>query len=183
MEKALKKFLKDLRLNESTISMVLGGMVVVVVGILIYNYFTTVGKQTDLTGTSGTEGQTELPATHTVAKGEYLWTIAEKYYGSGYGWNDIAKANNLTNPNQLEAGQVLSIPKAEVKLEPTQETLVQSSANVIEGTEYTVQKGDSLWSIAVRAYQDGYKWPKISEASNLPNPNQIEVGMKLVLPR
>lgn len=174
MEKALKKFLKDLSLNESTISMFLGGLVVVVVGILIYNYFTTVGKQGDeLTGVPG-ETQKELPATHTVAKGEYLWTIAEKYYDSGYGWSEIAKANNLANPNVIEEGQVLSIPKA---------APVQPRGNVIEGTEYTVQKSDSLWSIAVRAYQDGYKWPQISAASKLTNPNQIEVGMKLVLPR
>ena len=44
----LKKFLKAIRLNESTISTVLGALVVVVVGVLIYNYFTSVNKSIEL---------------------------------------------------------------------------------------------------------------------------------------
>ena len=41
MEERLKQWLKALKFNESTISMLLGGLVVVVVGVLIYNYFTS----------------------------------------------------------------------------------------------------------------------------------------------
>jgi len=40
----LKNFLKKLKLNESTISMILGALVIVVVGVLIFNYFRGVGK-------------------------------------------------------------------------------------------------------------------------------------------
>ncbi len=47
---------------------------------------------------------------------------------------------------------------------------------------YVVQKGDSLWTIAVAKYNDGYKWVEIAKANNLSNPSKIETGMKLVIP-
>jgi hypothetical protein len=40
----LKNFLKKVKLNESTISVILGVLVVIVVGALIFNYFRGVGK-------------------------------------------------------------------------------------------------------------------------------------------
>ncbi len=196
MEKALKNWLKNLKLNESTISMVLGALVVVVVGILIYNYFTSIGKQPggDLGQLAGNgevelieeEGQMVpkgLPTTHTVAAGEHLWQIAEKYYTSGYNWVDIASANKLVNPNRILVGQVLEIPKAAVK-QVTQKTGGVAAA-VISGNSYTVQKGDNLWKIAVQAYQDGYKWPEVARANadKIADPDEIEVGMVLTLPR
>ena len=192
MEKALKKWLKDLKLNESTISMILGALVVVVVGILIYNYFTNVGKETGqpLTGDQQLEDQNipaGLPTTHTVVAGEHLWQIAEKYYGSGYNWTDIAEANKLTNPDQIEAGQTLEIPKAAVRGEVVEQQIQTQvvAAQTVASDSYTVQKGDSLWSIAVRAYQDGYKWSEIVKANQdkIANPDQIEVGVVLALPR
>src|SRR5579864_5504486 len=39
------------------------------------------------------------------------------------------------------------------------------TSRVLPGGNYTVQPGDSLWSIAVQAYQDGTAWPKIYEAN------------------
>ncbi len=197
MEDKLKHWLKQLKLNESTISMLLGGMVVVVVGILIYNYFSSVGNNNqELVEVSPTPGSVELveeegkmvpkdlPTTHTVVKGEYLWSISEKYYGNGYNWVDIARENKLAQANLLFEGQQLTIPRVEVKVAPKNEES-QASANVIEGSTYTVVKGDSLWKIAVRTYQDGYKWSLIADANKdkLANPNAIEVGMVLNLPR
>ena len=44
----LKKLLKALRMNESIISTLLGGLVVVVVGVLIYNYFSSINKTGDI---------------------------------------------------------------------------------------------------------------------------------------
>jgi nucleoid-associated protein YgaU len=192
MEKQLKKWLKSLKLNESTISMILGGLVVVVVGILIYNYFTSVGKQTGQP-LSGDQQLTQeltpkgLPTTHIVAAGENLWTIAEKYYGSGYNFVDIAAANKLANPNKLLVGQTLEIPKVEAKTKtaelPTEVKVTPAMS--ISANTYTVEKGDTLWGIAVKAYQDGYKWPEIAKANadKIANPDKIEVGLVLTLPR
>jgi len=43
-EDRLKSFLKKIRLNESTISVILGALVIVVVGALIFNYFRSVKR-------------------------------------------------------------------------------------------------------------------------------------------
>lgn len=50
---------------------------------------------------------------------------------------------------------------------------------------YVVRKGDSLWAIAKRIYDDGSKWKKIYEANKKvigKNPNTIFPGQKLVIP-
>ena len=48
--------------------------------------------------------------TYLVAKGDTLWNVAVKSYGDGYKWVEIAKANKLTNPNVIHAGNVLVLP-------------------------------------------------------------------------
>lgn len=49
---------------------------------------------------------------HTVVQGESLWTIALTYYQDGMFWNQIWQANKdtITNPNQIDSGQVLTLP-------------------------------------------------------------------------
>jgi len=57
------------------------------------------------TSDSGTAGY----VWHTVQRGESLASIARRY---GATWQAIAQANNLSNPNQIYAGQKLKIPTA-----------------------------------------------------------------------
>lgn len=52
-----------------------------------------------------------LPTEYTVEHGDSLWKISEKVYGTGYKWREIAKANKLTHPSLIHAGNVLSIPR------------------------------------------------------------------------
>lgn len=49
---------------------------------------------------------------HTVAPGDCLWKIAQKYFGTGSKWDAIYQANAsiIKNPNLIYAGQVLVIP-------------------------------------------------------------------------
>ena len=47
---------------------------------------------------------------YTVVKGDSLWAIAKKYYGSGHLYPKIAKANNIANPDIIYIGQKLLIP-------------------------------------------------------------------------
>jgi len=49
--------------------------------------------------------------TYMVKHGDYLWKIAIEAYGDGYMWVNIAKANNLANPDFIFAGNVLKLPR------------------------------------------------------------------------
>jgi tetratricopeptide (TPR) repeat protein len=51
-----------------------------------------------------------LHPTYIVKKGDSLWSIAAKIYGSPTSWKDIAKVNNLKPPYSLHTGQTLSLP-------------------------------------------------------------------------
>ncbi len=52
----------------------------------------------------------KTPKSYTVVKNDTLWGIAKKYYGSGEKYPVIASANNISNPNFIKIGQVLTIP-------------------------------------------------------------------------
>ncbi len=47
---------------------------------------------------------------YTVAAGDTLWAIAERFYGDGNRYMEIATANNMDNPDMVSAGQTLTIP-------------------------------------------------------------------------
>ena len=97
-----------------------------------------------------------------VQKGDSLWKIANSYNISV---DDIKKANNLTS-NLLNIGQVLYIPKKDSSDKSSNENI------------YTVQKGDTLYSIAIK---NGTTVDKIKALNNL-NTNVLSVGQKLIIP-
>ncbi|EAZ87192.1 LysM peptidoglycan-binding domain-containing protein [Lysinibacillus fusiformis] len=51
----------------------------------------------------------ETPKTHTVKAGETLWAIAKKYLGDGSKYTELAKINNISNPNVIKPGQVIKL--------------------------------------------------------------------------
>lgn len=54
-----------------------------------------------------------IPKTYTVVRGDCLWNIAKRFYGSGSQYTKIYNANKSIiggNPNLIYAGQVLTIP-------------------------------------------------------------------------
>jgi len=196
VEKEIRKFLSSIKFDESTVSTVLGALVVLITASLVINYFRTNKNQNNIVSLSPTPAQVKiiekegkmvpegLPREHIVAKGEHLWAIAEKYYTSGYNWVDIARENKLKKPYVIAEGQRLVIPQVEVK------TLKVSGAKsavvayeAISGDKYTVMRGDTLWSIAVRAYGDGFKYKEVARVNKLINPSLIHPGNELSLPR
>ena len=199
MEDKLKEILKKIKLNENLISTALGVITIVILVILAVNFWKTNQPHINWFKGEETEEVKEEPKkeekaeevtkekekVYIVKKGDYLWKIAQEVYGSGYNWVDIAKANKLENPGVLYRGQKLKLPKVEKKVltNKSNPKVKVTTDKVIKGDHYKVQKGDNLWQIAVRAYQDGYKWVEIAKANKLKNPNVIEVGQNLVIPR
>ena len=54
----------------------------------------------------------------------------------------------------------------------------------IEGNYYIVQEGDTLWKIALKIYNRGWRWRRIYEANvnSIPDPQNIYVGQVLLIP-
>ena len=108
---------------------------------------------------------------YTVQRGDDLWTLAERFYGEGREWRKIATANpDLLSggPDHLEPGWRLLIPESEPAA----------------GRTHVVIRGESLSSIAKRAYGDSDQWPRIFEANRfqLSDPDELPIGLQLVLP-
>ncbi len=49
-------------------------------------------------------------SSYTVQRGDTLWSIAQKNYGSGMKWKQIAAANPSIDPHKIRPGQVIAIP-------------------------------------------------------------------------
>ena len=45
-----------------------------------------------------------------VQSGDTLWSLAERFYGAGRRWQDIANANDIGNGDGLVAGAIIKIP-------------------------------------------------------------------------
>ncbi len=125
-----------------------------------------------------------FPKTYITKEGDFLWQIAENNYGSGLNAYDIALANKLNDPNNIPPGTKLTLPAVTPKASTKGETSsIQSGQVTYQQEKYTVQLGDSMSMIAYKVYGDYNAWPTIARVNNLPNPEAIEVGMILIIPR
>jgi len=186
---------KKISWGDSYGSLLLGMVVVVVVGFIIFSFVKNKGnlqqtssvKNNAVSEEQADKSKSSLPKTYTVVAGDYLWSISEKFYKSGYNWVDIAKVNSLANPNIVHVGVKLTIPDVKPKIitmvQKEEKVLQAPVTNAIKGSSYTVVSGDNLWNIAVRAYSDGYKFVEIAKANKLSNPDLIFSGNKLTIPR
>lgn len=108
-----------------------------------------------------------------VKAGDTLAKIARGY--NGVSWIDIAKANNIVNPNIIYVGQVLRIPDGAATPAPTQ----VSNSGTNTQSSYTVQAGDTLYRVAVKF---GTTVDTLVQLNNIPNRSVIYIGQQIRLP-
>ncbi|NNE96221.1 MAG: LysM peptidoglycan-binding domain-containing protein [Acidimicrobiales bacterium] len=122
---------------------------------------------------------------YTVRSGDTLGHIAARYDVSVA---QIVAENNITNPNRIRVGQVLSIPHSSTSQAskpastsaPAQGPKPVDPANFSGGTgSYQVVAGDSLSRIGARL---GVSWQEIARLNNLSSPYRIRVGQTLKVP-
>jgi nucleoid-associated protein YgaU len=53
------------------------------------------------------ESTKKLPTAYKVMAGQTLWEICKGKLGDGSRWQEIAKLNNIINPNSLDIGKVI----------------------------------------------------------------------------
>ena len=82
----------------------------------------------------------------------------------------------LDTPNDLDVNDQATPTET---MEPTD----TPSETPQGGSRYVVKSGDTLWSIAQQAYNDGYKWQEIADANEIAlNDTSLEVGEELTIP-
>ena len=98
--------------------------------------------------------------TYTVVAGDTLSGIANRY---GTTYQELARINNISNPNLIYVGQVIKI---------------SGTSNTQNYQTYIVKKGDTLSAIAKKY---GTTYQKIANDNGIANPNLIYPGQKLTI--
>ncbi|HET7865664.1 MAG TPA: LysM peptidoglycan-binding domain-containing protein, partial [Burkholderiaceae bacterium] len=111
------------------------------------------------------------------------------YYLSGHRIGDVN--NEGPEPNGIDYAEALAQSKtaAPTKFAPTAYANFDANYQAINesypartGTDYTVQKGDTLQGIAERLWGDRSLWYLIAEANGLAGPESLTEGMRLTIP-
>ncbi|MBU4226945.1 LysM peptidoglycan-binding domain-containing protein [bacterium] len=110
------------------------------------------------------------PIVYTVKAGDSLWNISRKY---GASVEIIVDVNNLRDKDSLSIGQKLEIPAIGGGVSNSS----QKQEPII--VNYTVVKGDSLWSISQRY---DVNMNTIISTNNLKEISRLSIGQKLKLP-
>lgn len=114
----------------------------------------------------------DLPVTTwTVGRGDSFWRIAERHFGDGGRWREICDANLgrevapgvvfTADTEVIHPGWTLRLPgeRSEMPVEG------QSVAGRPAAASVTVERGDTLTSIAAEAYGDPAEWSTVWEAN------------------
>jgi len=110
---------------------------------------------------------------YTVQPGDTLLGIAIRY---GLDWQDIAIANNLSESDLLQIGQVLHIPSIGGIGGPVETT---TNAAVAGKQRYTVSAGDTLFTIALRY---NITWQELAAVNGLQEYDLLQIGQEIALP-
>ncbi len=133
---------------------------------------------------------TTSPKRHTVAAGDTLSDISKQYYGDSSHAAEILAANpQIKSARSLKIGDVLTLPEAKsetiLATSPSSaEPAAESPSPATTGKSYTVQSGDTLYSIAKKQCGSSTRWKEIQRLNKdvLKGNSRLSVGMVLKLP-
>ena len=168
-----KKNFLNFKINwqDSYGTFVLIAIIVIVLGLLVANFFSNKEKDID-TGEQVEQTAEEAMkptagAEYTIRDNDSLSKISQEVYGSQYYWPTIAKINKIANPNRILVGNKLELPP--------KEEIEQAKTAAAQAT-YKVEQGDTFFTIAEKVYEDGSKWRILHQANGsryLPNGNPL----------
>lgn len=120
-------------------------------------------------------------SSYVVQRGDTLYSIARRYELTV---GELRTANNFSESDVLKAGQRLVIPQADISSavaltatpQPQQAASSAPQSSGAQGGQYTVQKGDTLYAIALKY---DMKLSQLLSINNMASGAVIKVGQKL----
>ena len=113
--------------------------------------------------------------TYTVQRGDSLASIAAQF---GTTYIELARMNNIADPDVLHVGQVLQVPAPAGTQAPADSGSTTPATQPTTAT-YTVQRGDSLATIAA---QFNTTYIELARLNGITNPDVLRVGQVLIVP-
>ncbi|MEA3216998.1 MAG: hypothetical protein QOJ19_3154, partial [Acidimicrobiia bacterium] len=117
---------------------------------------------------------------YTVRAGDTLWSIATRY---GTTVATLSSLNDIADANALQVGQLLRLPSGAIPSGASSSASTaaapgagSASSASSSTSSYTVQAGDTLWSIAARL---GTTVADLSSANGVPDSNLLQIGQVL----
>jgi len=95
---------------------------------------------------------------------------------------DDANRQSIAEEAHQKEQDILATSDKKITSENTADNNEAMADQEIKGSSYTIQDGDTLWSIAERKYKSGYNWIDIKEANKMGEADVLIVGKKITLP-
>lgn len=166
--------------DDSLISMGLGALVVVVSGILLFNYFNNQTPQL-----IKDQGQKSIAVASSNPKtSEELKTNSKA--------EEVRESAPIASPKATATQKATATPRVSESPKPKDTPKAVATATVAASlqsensslpTSYTVLPGDSLWAVSQRFYGTGYEWKKIALANNITGSYTLEKGQVITVPK
>lgn len=124
---------------------------------------------------------------YVVGPNETFGSIARARFGEAFDWRVVARANPLTDPDRLRAGDVIWLPAEPTAMlapgEPSGNPTDHDPAGD-RAIEYTVRSGDTLSAIADRFYGSARHTDALYRANRdqLASPDALREGQVLRIP-
>ena len=142
------------------------------------------GESAAVSGTRTSAPIAKQPKVHFVRSGETLSAISKKYYGTPDHAGQIARDNNIGNPQRIRVGTRLVLadePGASIR---SPRTTASTPTKSVARRVITVREGETLSEIAKRELGSEAKWHELWQMNKkaVPNPNRLQPGTTLNLP-
>lgn len=167
-----QNFFQQLWANQTQLSFILGALVVIIVAILLFQFFNTANPLQPQQ-----VANTVAPAaTITTNSNQSVPPTVEPRMTTSP--SASATSTPTVAPKVTATAQATATPKASAQAQATPSTKPAGT----NGAQYTVQAGDTLWQIAETRYGTGFAWKEIAKANNITEGGMITTGTVLNLP-
>lgn len=137
-------------------------------------------------------------ATHEVQPRESMMAIARRYYGDGKLAKQLARFNNIDDPDTVRAGAKLRLPTYEqltgrsaptgtpnVPAAPTRTASNETTSPALRTTTYTIKPGETLSQIASKVMGSSKKWEELysMNVDVIDDPDNVKAGTVLKVPK